>query len=78
MSLVGCAFVNHVVLQEIDALLAGGLTQEDEADVLNELDQILLVVHLWFSLKYQNLLISYLCWCTLHKFMKTFPLMNGG
>ncbi|KAI0232558.1 Charged multivesicular body protein 6 [Lamellibrachia satsuma] len=28
--------------QEIDALLAGGLTQEDEADVLNELDQILL------------------------------------
>jgi len=30
-------------LQEIDAILAGGLSAEDEEDVLNELDQILKV-----------------------------------
>lgn len=30
--------------QEIDALLAGGLTEEDEEDVLNELDQIIKVI----------------------------------
>ena len=31
------------VIQEIDALLSGGLTQQDEDDVLKELDQIVKV-----------------------------------
>ena len=32
-------------LQEIDELLAGGLTDADEEDVLEELDQIIQVIH---------------------------------
>ena len=40
-----------IILQEIDAILVGGLTQEDETDVLNELDQILMVTfNLFFEI----------------------------
>lgn len=38
------------LFQEIDELLAGGLTDEDESEVLDELNQIIMVQHFLFPL----------------------------
>ncbi len=41
-----------IFLQEIDDLLAGGLTQQDEEDVLNELDSIMKVMNKFVRICY--------------------------
>ena len=48
--LVSSVFL-HLLCQEIDDLLSGGLTDEDESDVLAELDQIIQVSDTCYSYK---------------------------
>jgi len=59
--MASCVFIIVCLLrvQEIDSLLAGGLTDEDEDDVLKELEQIVKVYFICFQLLTCDIMLAH-------------------